>query len=181
MDKFYTHKRVAKKLAGIVTDVVANDLMLCTDKEVTYIEPTAGDGSFMDYLPNVVGYDIEPDRDDIIKLDVFDNKFKATDVIVGNPPFGKNSSLAVKIFNHIAKFNVQAICFIVPRTFKKPSLTNRLSMNYTLHKEVELPKDSFYSLKGEKLNADLRCVFQIWVKQPRTKLDTTPKETHIML
>ena len=39
-------------------------------------------------------------------------------LVIGNPPFGKISSLAVKFFNKSAEY-ADVIAFIVPRTLKE--------------------------------------------------------------
>jgi hypothetical protein len=61
-------------------------------KDFTYIEPSAGDGSFLRVLPeNSISMDIDPKHDSIVeyyylnwKPQRSDNKF----VVFGNPPFG---------------------------------------------------------------------------------------------
>jgi hypothetical protein len=79
---------------------------------------------------------------------------------IGNVPFGKNSSLAVKFFNHSAKFS-HLIAFIVPRTFQKKNLQNRLDRNFHKLLEQDIPKNSF-TFQG--LEHDVPCVWQIWQK-----------------
>jgi len=150
-DKFYTKQYVADFYSTVILEKYG--------KTVQYIEPTAGNGAFMKILPNIKGYDLKPERGDIIQMNIFDNSFSKNDVVVGNPPFGMNSSLAQKIFNHIAKFEVKAICFIVPKTFKKDSMHNKLNTNYHLAFEQDVIKNAF-TVDGK--NKDVPCVFQIW-------------------
>jgi hypothetical protein len=92
-------------------------------------------------------------------MDVFDNTFTEDNVIVGNPPFGMNASLAQSIFNHIASFKVKAICFIVPRTFKKASMHNKLDKHYHIVFEQDIVANAF-TVEGK--DKDVPCVFQIW-------------------
>lgn len=47
------------------------------------------------------------------------------DVIVGNPPYGKNSALAIQFLN-LASLLSNRIYFVLPRTFRKPTAINRL-------------------------------------------------------
>ena len=49
---------------------------------------------------------------------------------LGNPPFGKNCSLAIKFFNKAAEF-ADLIAFIIPRTFKRISIQNKLNLNFS--------------------------------------------------
>jgi hypothetical protein len=64
-------------------------------------------------------------------------------VCIGNPPFGRVSSLAVLFFNKAASFS-EAIGFILPRTFKRNSIINRLNENFHLTFEEDVPQKSFY-------------------------------------
>lgn len=62
---------------------------------VAFIEPCAGDVRLMDHLEScgfscVEKYDIEPQREDVIKADVFSvNKFKTADFFITNPPWDR--------------------------------------------------------------------------------------------
>ena len=159
LDKFYTKQHIADYYSHIVLDRYG--------KDVTYIEPTAGDGAFLKVLPNIQGYDLLPEREDIIEMDIFKNThFDTNTVAVGNPPFGMNASLAQAIFNHIASFKVKAICFIVPKTFKKESMHGKLDENYHIVFEQDVIKDAFI-VDGK--NKHVPCVFQIWEYKKRKR------------
>jgi hypothetical protein len=88
-------------------------------------------------------------------------------VTIGNPPFGKNASLAVRFFNHSAQFS-EVIAMILPRTFRKSSLQNRLDCHFELAAEYEVARDAFI-YEGQPY--DVPCVFQIWQRcaKPRAK------------
>jgi len=156
-DKYYTKQYIADYLSHIIYDRYG---------EAKYIEPTAGNGSFLKVLPNIVGYDLIPERGDIIQCDVFNNTFTNSDIIVGNPPFGVNSSLAIKIFNHIASSKVKAICFVLPKTFKKVGIHNKLNLNYHLVFEQDIIDNAFLV---DGINKDVPCVFQIWEYKDRQR------------
>ena len=81
--------------------------------------------------------------------------------LVGNPPFGRQSSLAIKFIKQSCKF-CDTISFILPKSFKKDSLQKHFPINFHLEYEYELPKDSF--IVGDKSH-DVPCVFQIWIKK----------------
>lgn len=140
------------------------------------VEPSAGNGSFSKQIPNCIALDIEPEDDSIIKGDFF--SYVAPQIypilVVGNPPFGEQSSLAIKFFNYAATF-ADTIAFVLPKSFRKVSIQNKLDLNFWLDKEVELPENSFL-LGGENYNVP--CAFQVWKKreEKRKRIDF-PKES----
>jgi len=160
-DKFYTKQFIADYYSNIVLERYG---------DIRYIEPTAGDGAFLNILPNIQGYDLKPEHDNVLPMDVFNNTFNNDEVIVGNPPFGMNASLAQKIFNHIANQEVKAICFILPKTFKKTSMHNKLNPHYHLVFEQDLI-DNAFTVEGK--DKHVPCVFQIWEykKAVRTQIE----------
>ena len=163
-DKFYTKQYIADYYSNIVLERYG---------ETKYVEPCAGNGSFMNVLPNIVGYDLKPEREDIVEMDVFKNNFTKEQVVVSNPPFGMNASLAISIFNHVASFDVKAICFIVPRSFKKDSVKNKLNMGYHLVFEQDVI-DNAFTVEGN--NKDVPCVFQIWERRKKKRKQVEQEE-----
>lgn len=157
LDQFYTKPDIAKLCWSHIEQlytIKTFDLIL---------EPSAGTGSFYNLLPpdTRLGLDIEPKALEIKCMNFFDYNISGpTCLTIGNPPFGKNSSLAVKFFNHAAKFS-DVIAFIVPKTFKKSSVIARLDLNFSLIAEYELPANSF---EFDNKDYDVPCVFQIWDK-----------------
>ena len=117
LDKFYTHPDVAKKFVSIINQNFP------LDKFDLVIEPSAGNGNILQYLPEgSIGLDIQPEGDGIIKQDFFEydpgyhpllNNIKIASI--GNPPFGSGymNPLAKAFFNHAATFS-DLIAFIVP-------------------------------------------------------------------
>lgn len=99
-------------------------------------------------------------------------------LVIGNPPFGLQNSLAVKFINHAAVF-ADRVAFILPISFKKESVQNRINLNMHLTYEEEIPKNSF-TLNGE--NYDVKCVFQIWDRkdEPRVRKQKTNLNTNNM-
>jgi hypothetical protein len=156
LDQFYTSENIAK-------DCYNKYKAYALNKEITLLfEPSAGSGSFFNLFPQNkrLGIDLEPKTNEIKKQDFFDfvppkNKIIAT---IGNPPFGKNASLAIKFFNKAAEFS-KIIAFIVPKSFQKKSIQDKLNVNYHLKLDVDLPKNSFI-LNGEEYSVP--CCFQIW-------------------
>ena len=162
LDQFYTDRPLAKTLVAQVMAHVAQRPIA----DVKWLEPSAGDGAFLDALPaTAVGMDVDPKSARIVKAD-FTRWSPAQDTIgqwavVGNPPFGKNASLAIAFFNRAARF-AEMIAFIVPRTFEKESVHRRLDLSFDLVEQTAIHPDSFL-LDGEPVAVP--CVFQIWRKR----------------
>jgi hypothetical protein len=162
-DKFYTNPTVARFCVKQLQQTIKN-------QDYTFLEPSAGGGVFVDVLreigiSNIDAIDINPEYDFIKKQDFFTYKpsFNNKIIVIGNPPFGRCSSLAIKFFNHAASFqNTEIIAYILPKTFRKYSVQNRLSNNFGLVEDFDLPKNSF--LLDGNINYDVPCIFQIWKK-----------------
>lgn len=170
LDQFFTRPDVATKCVNLLSKE-----RLCTFD--TIVEPSFGNGAFIDALDHdgddarIVYMDIDAcDENHRANFLEFQNFPQGTVLTIGNPPFGKAASLAIQFFNHAAKFST-CIAFIVPRTFSKISVQNRLDERFILESETVLESDSF-SFTGKPY--DVSCVFQIWVKsnsnsRPKTK------------
>jgi hypothetical protein len=160
MDKFYTVSTVAAKCINSVGsryDWADWDLV---------VEPSAGNGSFLMQIPHQkrIGIDISPDHPVIIEGDFLEWAPPAharNILVIGNPPFGRVSSLAVKFFNHAARW-AGVIAFIVPRTFRRPSIHNKLDPNFHLELDEEIPTSP--CAFDPPMMA--KCCFQIWKRGP---------------
>lgn len=159
LDKFYTIPAISNKCLDII------GTKYNWDTWDLVVEPSAGNGSFLTKIPTSkkIGIDIEPEHADIIKKDFFDyvpyvgfNNI----LVVGNPPFGRVSSLAIKFFNHAAEW-CNVIAFIIPKTFRRVSLQNRLNKKFHLIYDEEIPSEpcSFSP------PMQVKCCFQIWEKK----------------
>lgn len=140
----------------------------------TLLEPCAGDGAFVDgiamkFSNPIYAYDLHPGRPDIDILDASaadfrhlcgDNLFTIT-----NLPFGRANSLSVKIFNNLAKYS-DFIGTIVPKSWQKWSIQNRLSTRFHLQLQQDLPLNSFHYPDGSLCQGGaLHTVFQLWEKK----------------
>ena len=134
------------------------------------VEPSAGCGSFLDLLPTdkTIGIDLDPAdpldtriiKHDYLKIDTKRGLTEEKILVIGNPPFGNLSSLAVDFFNKSAEY-AAVIAFIVPRTFRKPDLIKRLNENFHLVEEKILPEESYFLRDGTSYKG-VPTVFQIW-------------------
>jgi hypothetical protein len=164
LDQFYTHPGIARWCYDIVQSIYKIE-----DFDLV-LEPCAGTGSFFNLFPENKrdGLDLDPQCAGIKKMDFFnymppENK---KIIVISNPPFGRIASLAIQFFNKAAEFS-SVIAFIVPKTFRKRSLQNKLNLNFHLKFEVDLPKNSFV-FNNEAY--DVPCVFQVWEKRPRKRI-----------
>lgn len=162
LDKFYTIPSIVEKCLFQVETIYG------WSKWDLVIEPSAGNGSFLNRIPTdkKIGIDISPDHKDIIQQDFLTYeppliKHSVTQILViGNPPFGRVCSLAIKFFNHASKW-ADVIAFIVPRTFRRPSVQNRLNLNFHLvfDQDIPLTPCSFEPPMMAK------CCFQVWERK----------------
>jgi len=158
-DKYYTNKKIINiccKIFKKYIKIYKNDLI---------IEPSAGNGAFIPCIKNSNNllFDIYPEHKLIIKKNFLTfnyNKIKKKYNIIhaiGNPPFGKKSSLAIKFIKKCTEF-CDSFSFILPRSFNKYFLQKSIPLNFHLIKSYNLPNDSFGF-------PEIKCVFQIWKKK----------------
>ena len=167
IDKFYTKINVASQCIRWVSEHIN------IDNTDVVIEPSAGNGSFIDGLRNISNhclfYDIEPEHPDVMKQDFLEYSHSKLDEygsnikihVVGNPPFGRQSSLAIKFIKNACLF-ANSISFILPNSFKKDSMRNKIPREFHLIFESNLPQKSFSVDSGD---VNVPCVFQIWEKK----------------
>jgi hypothetical protein len=172
LDQFYTDPAYAQQFLNEIKQTI--DL----NKFDHVLEPSAGTGSFYNLLDKKkrIGLDLDPKAPGIIKTDFFEwmPPVAKRIVTIGNPPFGKNAGLAVKFFNRAAEFS-DVIAFVIPRTFRKTSIINRLDLNFHCVYDQTVPDDSFI-FNGSAYNVP--CAGQIWIRkdQPRKKITTLKLE-----
>lgn len=165
LDKFYTKEEIVKDIMNIHEKYINID-----KKNDLILEPSAGDGKFISMIKqkcnNYIFIDIEPEHNEIHKSDYLNYNLKDTTNyknihIIGNPPFGKNSSLAIKFIKHscLLSDNVKSISFILPKSFRKESMKKYFNLHFHLIFEKDLPNNSF--LVNDAVY-DVPCIFQIW-------------------
>lgn len=186
LDKFYTKESLSKYLIKKID----------FSKYRLIIDPSCGDGAFFNHIPhdNKIAIDIDPKIEEAFKIDflkwTMDLDFNPSDVLtISNPPFGKQGSLALKFIKKASEFS-DSIAFILPLSFKKPSVKNKIPEYYHLKYEEILPEES-YILNGETYN--VKSVFQLWekrntkrekiepIKETGFKYTKNPKEAHLSI
>jgi hypothetical protein len=131
-----------------------------------YIEPSAGDGSFLQVLPSdTIAMDIEPRHHAIIQQDYLDwkptgNSFKY--VVFGNPPFGLRGHTALKFINHSYDF-ADYVCFILPQLFESDGkgVPRKRVKGFNLIFSTKLDT-KFYEPNNNEIK--INTIFQIWSK-----------------
>ena len=165
IDKYYTKEEVVSLCLNMFqtnVQVDSNDLI---------IEPSAGGGSFIEGIKSLTEhfefYDLEPAHAEIVKQDYL--LYNHSNVmglfnqihVIGNPPFGRQSSLAIKFIKKSCEF-CDSISFILPKSFKKDSLKKSFPLQFHLECEIDLPDKSFLV---DGVEHDVPCIFQIWKKK----------------
>lgn len=174
-DQYYTKSSVAQNCIHKIYE--------CVDQPETYqwIEPSAGNGAFLHALPaaiDKIGIDIEPKSPDIIQADFLiwipernpDNHISKRRIFFGNPPFGRQSSLAKSFIKHACKY-ADVIGFILPRSFVKPSMSRVFPLQFHCLYSEELEKKAF-EVNG--VEYDVPCIFQIWQKKDTDRVIMDP-------
>jgi len=166
LDQFYTDPALA---AMLWREVAA---YLGSRRGWSFLEPSAGKGAFLMAMPpGTLGLDLDPAHPAVRQGDFLTfTPAPGRWAVIGNPPFGKNASLAVRFFNHAARF-AQLIAFIVPRTFEKASVQHRLDLAFHLVASHAVPEEAF-EFEGQPIHVP--CVFQIWERR------TVPRAKHVL-
>lgn len=162
IDKYYTKSSVV--LSCI--DHIKSHVNIQPDDII--IEPSAGNGAFIEDIKSLSSnsrfYDLEPEHEEITKQDFLEYNHETNDSnvhVIGNPPFGRQSSTAGKFIKKSCSF-AKSISFILPKSFKKDSMKKHFHLNFHLAFEWDIPDNSF-TVEGE--DHDVPCVFQIWLRQ----------------
>lgn len=171
VDKYYTQPQIVNEcMKQIQKYIEVNPDDIC-------IEPSSGNGAFIEPIKKIftdyLFYDIEPEHDDIIEQDFLE--FDYTPYIgesfgkihiIGNPPFGRQSSLAIKFIKYACLF-CDSVSFILPKSFKKDSMKKKFPLDFHLKYEWDIPDNSF--LVDNKIH-NVPCVFQIWKREKTNRV-----------
>jgi hypothetical protein len=164
-DQFYTKRAIAE----ICVKEIYETLPWASAEETLWVEPSAGAGAFLGIgLPKtVIAIDKEPKHAGVLRGDflTWEAPVGASEkplIFFGNPPFGRQGSIAKKFLEHCCEQGADALAFILPRSFMKPSMCGCIPAEFHLLLQTELPKNSF---EVNKKDYDVPCVFQIWERQ----------------
>ena len=164
-EQYYTPKDLADELVELTLKAIPR----ATDK--SFLEPAGGTGSFIEALKmagitEITSVDKYPMHPRVLQADFLEWETNDTDLLtISNPPFGRNNALSVPFFNRAAKFSSH-IAFLVPRSWRKWSVQNRLDPRFHLVLDVDVAVQ-YENVLGEKIakRNDLRTCFQIWERR----------------
>ena len=153
-----TAQEIFKNLLEMVPDLSSR----------VFIEPAGGTGSFINAaikvgIKDIISYDIEPHHPKVKAGDFLLQHIDAVNAItVTNPPFGRNNSLSIPFFNHSAKTS-EYIVFVVPRSWRKWTVQNKLDRRFELIRDDDLTIN-YVDVNGEHgyKNNNLRTCIQYW-------------------
>lgn len=172
LDKFYTRREIAKECLESLRGLWP------WERWGLIVEPAAGSGSFFLQIPSAqkVGLDVSPDHPQIQTADFLAWRPPASAqqiLVVGNPPFGRVSSVAIRFFQHAASF-ADAIAFIVPRTFRRISVQERLPRNFhlILDRDIPLRPCAFEPAMNVK------CCWQVWERRSAERESVVLETAH---
>lgn len=123
-DKYYTEETLAQYCVDKTFEVLGTDWN-------RIIEPSAGAGAYLKYLPkNTLAYDIAPEAEGIEIADYREVKlpYLERSLVIGNPPFGRANKLSVQ-FIKASMLHSDYVSFIQP--------ISQLNQNRTM-KDTEL-------------------------------------------
>ena len=183
LDKFYTKAEVAERLMEQVDEYVN------FNNDEWFVEPSAGNGIWIDSYKslyedmvienNIIGYDLKPDREDIIQQDFLtlnlQRQFQDTNInFIGNPPFGRSSKLCRAFIKNMCDYpNTQSISLILPISYCKPfNQDTSFSKNFHLVYEEVLEKNAFTNEVCNKKKFNVNAVFQIWIRKDTKRIST---------
>lgn len=165
-EQFYTPEALAQQLVAELHPVIGGLAGR------TVLEPAGGTGAFIKAAlsagaSDVISFDIDPKFDGVSEGDFLAQKLEFKDAIaLSNPPFGRNNSLSIPFFNKAAD-HCEFIAFVVPRSWRKWSVLNRLDRRFHLAADHDIQVD-YVDDQGHKLGQQLRLntCFQIWRRDP---------------
>lgn len=175
-DKYYTNP----KIVDICLSIFREEIHL--EPTDFILEPSAGNGSFIPGIKEMCGNhlfgDLIPEHEEVVEQDFFKFDFRPYQAkfnrihVIGNPPFGRQSSLARNFIKKACQF-ADTISFILPKSFKKDSMKATFPLNFHMAIDFELPKNSFLV---NSVEYDVPCTFQIWIKKDELRPDITKIE-----
>lgn len=155
MDKYYTNSETAQLVHHVA---LARGC-------ARYVEPSAGGGAISKRFDEITSYDILPEAPGIIKKNWFDvDMLPESCCVVGNPPFGDRSKLAIEFINHAFKIGADEVIFILPNTFKKHTIQSKITKRAFLSKTIDLPS-SVFEYEGKPYHVP--CCLQVWQRDMR--------------
>ena len=168
-EQYYTPAQTANDLVALLTKLIPDFA------NRTVLEPAGGTGAFIEAArahgaSRFVAFDIEPKHPDVSAADFLAQQLQLQGAVaLSNPPFGRNNSLSIPFFNHAAQ-HCDYIAFIVPKSWRKWSVINRLDRNFHLIADHDLQLD-YVDAAGVGLSERKRLAtcFQVWQRRAQLR------------
>lgn len=166
LEQCYTPPEAAHKLINVVTTHVSDW------RSRTWLEPCGGTGSFIEALDelgvkDIHSIDVHPCHPRVHPGNFLTSRLSLPSGVITatNPPFGRCNSLSVPFFNRAAQVS-DYIAFIVPRSWRKWSVTNRLHPLFHLIHDEDLQVD-YLDVAGALLyqRNNLKTAIQLWERR----------------
>jgi hypothetical protein len=175
LDQFYTADHEVIKCL----DAWASAVKIKDDDVV--LEPSAGQGAFSNKIKGCIAYDLEPKGEGIIQQDFLTldlTEYGDKNIhFIGNPPFGKQSSLAFKFIKKMTSYkNTKSFALIIPVSHARPHYKNKINPYFHIIHEHYV--NDFVELGKSK---KVKCIFQIWIrKDERRELYNMNPKTNLV-
>ena len=122
-DKYYTPEWLVEYTINKAKEIIGEDNIS------EFLEPSAGDGRFLNHLPvDTLAYDLEPEDSRITKQDFLSLEldYKPNRCIIGNPPYGDGAGILFNRFSNKSFDLGDYAVFILP--------VSQLDNNYYIYK-----------------------------------------------
>jgi hypothetical protein len=162
-EQFFTQHNTAKRLADFVKS------QPWFDPEARIIEPAAGDGAWSDLFEDCLAYDIDPQKQGIVKADFLglELDYIPKTISLGNPPFGRMGKLALQFIDKCSEIS-DYIAFILPASFGKATVKRRVPKDFHLIHQEEMLDETF---RFERDGRKVATVFQVWERGTTERID----------
>ena len=181
LEQYYTPKHLAQSLTKVLFS------FLDAPQNRQFLEPAGGTGSFIEALADlgaksIISMDTHPKHSKVTRGDFLKFQSSISDLVtISNPPFGRNNALSIPFFNHAADVSTH-IAFLVPRSWRKWSVQNRLDLRFHLVHDQDVNL-IYEDQEGEPLAKanELRTCFQIWERQDALRPKTVVPDNGFLL
>ena len=165
-EQFFTNFETAKRLALVIQE------QPWFEQITKIVEPSAGDGAWLDAMLIHESYDIAPKHPNVKQQDFLSVSFSVQNdgklLYVGNPPFGRMGKTA-KAFMRKCASTGDYIAFILPASFAKITQIRQMPNNFHLVYQEDLLNETF---RFERDGKKVATIFQIWEKRSYKRQDS---------
>lgn len=160
MDLYRTTRDTAMTCVQAVFDVIESAV------EYKFVEPSAGTGAFLEFLPDdTVALDILPQHPDVQRQEFLtwlpSSASKEKHAVIGAPPLGLYSDVSVAFINHALRF-ADVVGMIVRRHIGERQIQNGRQV-----KTVSLDRGAVLDMTSSPIKYDME--FRVWERQTKQR------------